>query len=273
MKKKVSKKEFTINEMPHNRPQVFFDIVKNRFSTLLFIGFIVLLFSIPLIITDYLTSIVLSNLKETTNDFIEIQIVIHTQNILYIFGLMILAIGLSGSYKIIRMLIWQEGIIFWDDFKAGIKSNCKYFVITALIIGIFNFAFNYIYYAEKVNQYAFFAVIVAAVFFLPTVIFTLGQTILYNLPYLHITKNSFLLAWRMWYTSIPVLLLNASVIVLLLIPNTIVYLILIFTLPLVVSPMLILFNTLYTDTIFDKFINKENFQEIVDKGIYRNGSN
>ena len=30
---------------------------------------------------------------------------------------------------------------------------------------------------------------------------------------------------------------------------------------------------LYTDTLFDKYINKTNFKEIYDKGIYRNGKN
>ena len=273
MKKQTAKKEFTSNDMPHNRLEVFFDILKNRLSTLLLLGFIIFIFSLPLILIDYLTNITLNNIGSHDTEYFDVQLIIHSQNLLYILGFIILGIGLSGVFKIIRLLIWQEGIIFWADFKDGIKSNCKDFIITALIIGIFNFLFHYIYYDKELNQYAFLAIVVAIIFFLPTIIFTLGQTVIYNLNYLAKTKNSFLLAWRVWYTSVPVALLNGGVIFLLLIPNPTTYLILLITLPIIIAPLLILFNTLYTDTQFDNYINKGNFDEIIDKGIYRNGTN
>lgn len=84
-------------------------------------------------------------------------------------------------------------------------------------------------------------------------------------------KNAILLAWRNFYTSIPVLLLNVAFIVVPFFIENIAYLVYILLIPILIAPLLIMFNMLYTDTLFDKFINKDNFKEIYDKGIYRNG--
>lgn len=272
MKRKISKTEFTIKNMPHNRIQVFFDIIKNRSSMLLLLGIFLFIFSIPLMLIEYFSNVAVSNLDANV-EYNEIAILIHSQNFLIIIGLIIFSIGLAGACKIIRMLIWQEGIIFISDFKNGIKSNAKGFMLTAAIVGILNFLLGVIIYEQEINQFAFLAIIVVIIFYLPTVVFTLNQTVIYNLTYLAKTKNSFLLAWRNWYTSIPVTILNLGIIFLFLIPDSTTYVILTFLIPIIVAPLLTLFTMLYTDTIFDKYINKGNFDEIIDKGIYRNGTN
>lgn len=277
MKNKVSRKDFTEANMPHNRKEVFKDLLINRTSTLFSLGLMMFLFSLPLIAAIIFSNLSISsfdltnleNNKELYNDFLRN---LNTNNLLVLIGLVIISFGISGTYKIIRLLIWQEGIFFYSDFFNGIKSNWKGFALTFFIIGIINFVSQYLFYNVNINEYPFVACVIVIAFFLPCVLFILGQTTIYNMPYLHKLKNSFLLSWRNWYTSIPVVLLNTLFIILpLLIKNVLAYIILIIVIPIIIAPLLILFNTLYTDTIFDKYINKDNFKEIYDKGIYRNG--
>lgn len=277
MKNKVARKDFSEANMPHNRKEVFKDLLINRTSTLFSLGLMMLLFALPLI-----AAIIFSNLSISSFDLTDIEnnqelynkflLNLNSNNLLILIGLIILSFGCAGTYKIIRLLIWQEGIFFYSDFFKGIKSNWKGFSLTFTIIGMINFVSQYLFYNVNINEYPFVACVIVIAFFLPCVLFILGQTTIYNMPYLHKLKNSFLLSWRNWYTSIPVVLLNSLfVIIPLLISNVLAYIILIIVIPLIIAPLLVLFNTLYTDTIFDKYINKDNFKEIYDKGIYRNG--
>lgn len=277
MKKQVATKDFNEANMPHNRKEVFKDIVVNRSSTLFSVGLLILLFAIPLIIIVIFSNLAiskfdLSNLNNNEELYNSFLLTLNTNNLLIIIGLIILSLGLAGAYKIIRLLIFQEGFFFYSDFFNGIKSNWKGFSLTFSIIGLINFVTQYLFYNVNINEYPFIACIVVIAFFMPCVIFILGQTTLYNLSYTNKLKNSFLIAWKNFYTSIPVLLLNTLFIVIpLLIGNLLAYIISLIIIPLFIAPLMILFNTLYTDTLFDKYINKDNFKEIYDKGIYRNG--
>ena len=263
-------KDFTEKNMPHNRPQVFKDILANRTSSLFTLGLLLLFFSLPTIIIILFSNHAISSINKETEleNFIKL---INTQNLLLLLSLLILAIGLAGIYRIVKLLVWQDGILFWHDFKEGIKENSKEFLITFSIIGILNFVGQYIFFNTEIDKNILLVAIVVISFYLPTIIFTLTQTTIYNLPYLAKTKNSFLMAWRNWYTSIPVFLLNTVfVIVPLVITDSIAYLLSMLLIPLLIGPLLIMFNTLYTHYYFDKYINKENFKEIYDKGIVRN---
>ena len=157
------------------------------------------------------------------------------------------------------------------DFFKGVKENLKNFLLTGFFIGLLNLVTQYLYFNVSVSEYAIMACIIVIAFFLPSVLFILGQSIIYKLPYIQMLKNAILLAWRNFYTSIPVLLLNVAFIVVPFFIENIAYLVYILLIPILIAPLLIMFNMLYTDTLFDKFINKDNFKEIYDKGIYRNG--
>jgi hypothetical protein len=270
MSKKRAIKDFTEQNMPHNRPEVFKDILTTRFSTLISLGLLLLLFSLPSIIVVLLSNQAIAsiNKEEKLEAFLKL---INTQNLLLIIALLILSIGLAGIYRIIKLLVWQEGFLFWYDFKEGIKQNSKEFLITFLIIGLLNLSGQYIFLNTDIDKAILLILIVVIAFFAPTIVFTLNQSTIYNLSYLGKTKNSFLIGWKNWYTSIPVIILNIMFIILpVFISNPTAYLIVLLVTPLLFGPLLILFNTLYTHHYFDKYINKENFNEIYDKGIVRN---
>lgn len=273
MRKKEVKKDFNESNMPHNRIEVFKDIVFNRSSTLFSLGLMILLFSIPLILALLFSNMALSSLdlsEYSDEKYNEFLLLINTKNLFSLIGIMVLSLGLSGAYKIIRMLIWQEGIFFINDFFKGIKQNFKGFLLTGFFIGLLNMVCQYLYYNFKITEYAFMASMIVSIFFIPTVLFILNQSTIYNLKYKEKFKNALLISWRHFYTSIPILLLNALFIIFpMFINNTIAYMVIILMIPVIIGPLLILFDTLYTDTLLDKYINSIHFKEIYDKGIYR----
>lgn len=272
MKKERVSRDFNESNMPHNRIEVFKDIMLNRSNTLFSVGLLLLVFAIPLIIAVIFSSQAIGSFNEYTEEnYQQLLLTLNTNNLLVMIGIMILSIGLAGSYKIIRMLIWQEGIFFMHDFFKGIKENIKNFLLTGFFIGLLNLVTQYLYFNVSVSEYAIMACIIVIAFFMPSVLFILGQSIIYKLPYGQLFKNAILLAWRNFYTSVPVLILNAAIVI---IPNflqNLGYILYILLTPIFIAPLLIMFNMLYTDTLFDKYINKTNFKEIYDKGIYRNG--
>lgn len=272
MRRNKENKDFNISNMPHNRIEVFKDILLNRSSTLFSVGIMLLIFAIPLIAIVFFSLQTLANFKEYSEEtYQQLLLTLNTNNLLIMVGLMFFSIGLAGAYKIVRMLIWQEGIFFMHDFFKGVKENLKNFLLTGFFIGLLNLVTQYLYFNVSVSEYAIMACIIVIAFFLPSVLFILGQSIIYKLPYIQMLKNAILLAWRNFYTSIPVLLLNVAFIVVPFFIENIAYLVYILLIPILIAPLLIMFNMLYTDTLFDKFINKDNFKEIYDKGIYRNG--
>ena len=272
MRRNKENKDFNISYMPHNRIEVFKDILLNRSSTLFSVGIMLLIFAIPLIAIVFFSLQTLANFKEYSEEtYQQLLLTLNTNNLLIMVGLMFFSIGLAGAYKIVRMLIWQEGIFFMHDFFKGVKENLKNFLLTGFFIGLLNLVTQYLYFNVSVSEYAIMACIIGIAFFLPSVLFILGQSIIYKLPYIQMLKNAILLAWRNFYTSIPVLLLNVAFIVVPFFIENIAYLVYILLIPILIAPLLIMFNMLYTDTLFDKFINKDNFKEIYDKGIYRNG--
>lgn len=272
MRRNKENKDFNISNMPHNRIEVFKDILLNRSSTLFSVGIMLLIFAIPLIAIVFFSLQTLANFKEYSEEtYQQLLLTLNTNNLLIMVGIMFFSIGLAGAYKIVRMLIWQEGIFFMHDFFKGVKENLKNFLLTGFFVGLLNLVTQYLYFNVSVSEYAIMACIIVIAFFLPSVLFILGQSIIYKLPYIQILKNAILLAWRNFYTSIPVLLLNVAFIVVPFFIENIAYLVYILLIPILIAPLLIMFNMLYTDTLFDKFINKDNFKEIYDKGIYRNG--
>ena len=55
MKLKRAKSDFTVNDLPKNRCEVFADCVKERFLLFLFMGLTLLLFALPLIFVTLLS--------------------------------------------------------------------------------------------------------------------------------------------------------------------------------------------------------------------------
>lgn len=274
---KYSSTDFKESNLPHNRKEVFFDTIKVRFLLYVKIGFILFLFLLPflalnlygkLVVTSYLD--VNGITDETMLYANKVKLII---TLLYIPTFIIFSIGLSGCMKVIKQLIWGEGIIFGDDFKAGIKENYQPFIVTFVLFGLIYLFDSYINTLEI--EYEFIKYIpfgVTFVFVIPVLMYILTQSIMYTNRYTTYIKN----AIYFFIKTVPVSLLYTLVLIILIYPiNTsyipslwiqysVVSVIIIILLPLFISAKI-----LYDFSIYDKFINSKDYPEYVDKGINR----
>ena len=274
----MAKTDFDVSKMPHNRVQVFFDVLKNRFSLLLGTGFAALLFALPLIVLA-----VLRNIKVAEAELIEdvaeraatVFAYVNTFNLTLIAAWAIFALGVAGAFQIVRRLVWQQGVLFRHDFFKGIRENGVHFAVLFAVAGLLNYLLQRtargLYFNDGAwAQAALVAATVAAFLYLPTLPFALTQSTVYNLKMFAKWKNSFLLAMRTAYVSFPVAILNLAPIALTYLPGTAVFVASVLLGPVLFTPLLALFDTLFCDGVLDKYVNKKNFPEIVGKGIWKN---
>ncbi|XFA99029.1 hypothetical protein ACAG96_00260 [Candidatus Izemoplasma sp. B36] len=282
-KNKKAKTDFTIENLPSNRLESFWDIIRNHFSKILELGFILFVSSIPIIINTIITNINVVGIENdyslgliTETDAInQIFSIYNISNLINIFLFLLIGFVLAGCIRIFRKLVWQEGLLFWQDFKVGIVQNYKPSMITLFIIGLLNFILQYLIRLLQMNpnlngiNVILAIVIVITVYMVPLSLMILVQTSIYDLPYTHKVKNGFLLAMR---TAPKTFLFTIILIVpwsILLIKNNTFFLIALVVLFILFLPIEILGSFEYSISIFDTYINKDNYPTIYEKGIWK----
>ena len=280
MKKRMASKDFNISDLPSNRKEVFFDCLKNRYKYLLFSGLILFLTIIPLIVIYFLKSIYLGILVEnfrngamSENEYSQatlIQVLMFDSFV--ILSSFIASIGISGATRVIRQVGWIEPVFFFKDFSDGIKMNYKY-------ISFHLFILSTIYMISDLSTYSdlgimFINYIPMGIFIfvaIPMVLYNIAEANIYNISLLESLKNSFLFLIRSVHISLLFSLGILGVMLLRLIPNIIIVMMIYIILVIFVLPIYYLLWFLYSSYMFDKFININNYPEIVDKGITRKG--
>ncbi len=159
---KQSATDFTYQNLPHNRVEVFFDVVKLHWKSFLLFGLVFLLFCLPTqglsLLRTLLVNQAYANAGELTDQTkVELASKIMsldiTAAILQLPCTMILAIAISGFSKIIKQYCWLENVYFRTDFFGGIKENYRQTGLLALIIGVVYVLSTYsVNYAQVVNN-------------------------------------------------------------------------------------------------------------------------
>ncbi|MCQ3035405.1 MAG: hypothetical protein MJ248_04265 [Bacilli bacterium] len=119
-------------------------LLGTRFRTIISIGLLNILFFLPFIAinivkVNYLSSLVSSMqaVEAATN---EILFMYRNWYLLFdavqIVSIMIISIGLAGSMKIIKTLCYDEPVLFWENFKTGVKENWKNYLLVSLFFSI-----------------------------------------------------------------------------------------------------------------------------------------
>ena len=268
--------------LPRNRFELFKEIVKNQSSTMFKIGFLVLIIMLPLIITFLLSNIkvyeinllLTQGLITETDAINQITGFINARNILFIILVPLTFYVLSGVFNVIRKIVWREGLLFWHDFKKGIKQNGGYFFIISLILAITFFVFNYSLRNELIQHTTqnFISTALSGIAFVIIVVFMpflLHQTIIYNLKVMHKIKNVLIFFSKFFFIFIILAVINVLPFLLLFVKNgTLLLIILLFECILII-PLLIVINTMLTDCTFDSFINHLHFKQIYRKGLMK----
>ena len=277
MKVKKAKTAFTRDDLPKNRWEVFGDCLKERFLLFVYIGLALLIFALPLFFVTVMsdnTSTALYhtfvNAEYTREEYAAlVQSARSMYSLFFIPCYTVLAAGAAGVMQIIRQLVWGEGVFFMQDMIEGIKTNGLYYALIAFLTG--GAAYLQVTFLPiESNKYYVVIPIIASLIFLPPFCFMLSQIVVYKNPFLKYLKNGFLLYIKTVPTTLVFLALFCipAAIGLNLLPFLAKYIILT-AFFLILAPMLLTGWFLYSCHVFDKFVNKQAYPEIYDKGVYR----
>lgn len=275
----------TLNDLPHNRVQAFFDVVKNRYDVLFRIGSLFLLFALPLLVSFFAANIYGNSLLNNYQDgslsqenylssLLQLALIKRAAESV---SLLLFAFPMSAALRLIRRLAYQENIQFGGDYSLGVKGNLKecFGVIALLSLSFFvaSFSFDYgaLFYSSSYGASLAFdlPLFLAGLFFYPLCLFVFAQIPVYSNPLSLSFRNAFLFYGKSIFPSLGIALLFLLPLGVFLIPNIYAVLALSLFLFLVGVPLAMLFFFLYASSLFDRYLNPSAFPSLIDKGIYR----
>ncbi len=283
---KFQRQRYSVNEfddscLPTNRFKQFLDIIKIEWRTLFRIGFILLLFAIPFVIATFFRDFFISAYKSILTDSgasqEEIQSVINVITAIYLgvtaICFVIFSVGLAGVSRVIQNLVYGNGFVFRFDFAFGIKNNGKRFVITALILGIFNFLvqFNSLYFSQASSfifqVIRFFAICLFFIFVLPIALFSMSNHVTYKMTVGECLSNGYKCTFARFLFTFIFSILFYGITFIEWIRHPVFIALAYVLLVILISPLLYLSWRLFAVSTFDKHINKDNYPEIYRKGL------
>lgn len=283
IKPKNAKQDYTYANMPHNRKEVFLDILKLHFADLLRCGFVLLLFALPFCGTTLYKNILVMNFQSQLMShaingeqiLYEIKNAIALKNLITLLEiplLMLFAVGLSGIARVIRQYGWEENVYFKYDFRLGVKQNIKQMLFLAFIIGLVRLLYicfqNLIILSLNGMELCLLIVpsVIMLVVFAPIIGFILVCISIYNNTLSTNVRVGFALYGGNIFKTLVIFICCASLSSIGLIPNIycktiglVVYILLL--------PIIMLGWWLFTYNLLDIKINSVNHPELIGKGI------
>ena len=261
--------------LPHNRKEVFFDLIKHRKMTLFSLSCFVFMFFIPLAVDLFYFNFLES--AAIASDKSEYLFSLFFYSMIIMLPCMLIGfLGLAGGFYVAKKIVWQEGISLASDFFQGIKENWKRALINGFIFGILLFVavVGSSYLLIFASEYPVWcgigigASILMLLMFGTVIALNFTQDVYYQNKFHHTFKNSFhflgLLNWKIFL----VFIFSTGVVVTLGIFNMITLGIGLFLFAILNSVVIILY-TLISHAGFDKYINAEHYPDMVGKGLYK----
>ena len=269
MKSVNEDRDFTLEMLPINSKKQFGFVLKSNWKRFLFLGFILLLFSIPLIVSLLLRDFRAVKLVQGG----ETDLLFTNELFFAIFiipSIVLLFVGLSGLFRIVRNYVWSEGILLRQDFLIGIKQNWLFFTIIGLIFSISYYISYLLSVYININFVRYIPFAIFFILIIPVVFIELSMIVIYKNSFLLFTFNSLKIyikkGWVFLIAELVILLIPALLIVVPM-PLIIKYIVLVFFILVLLSILCFAFQLLST-YIFDELINKTNHQEIYRKGLF-----
>lgn len=261
--------------LPHNRKEVFFDLLRHRKMTLFALSTFTFMFFIPLavdlLIFNFFESVAIANEQE------EYLFSLVFYSMLIMIPCMIIGfLGFAGAFYTAKKLVWQEGTMFASDFFQGIKENWGRAIVNGLIFGIILFGFviggSYLLIFQQAQPILVGVGIGALTLFLLILgmmtVLNFTQDVYYSNPFIYTLKNSFLFIGLLNWRIILLFILSTGGLIALCCFNMIMMAIGLFLFAILNSVVIVLY-TLMSHYAFDKFINAEHYPDMVGKGLYK----
>ena len=281
MKRKIksSATDFLELQLPQTRKDQFFFILKNQYWTLFLLGLLLMLSLLPIIINVYFKNFfengfynlyASGNISKAEYDSAFLYLTIGSSSISTVL-LSVFAVCLSGANRIIKLMIYGEGVVFKEDFKLGIKQNylntfliCFFFGIILTIVRFLSTFF--LEYLIGIPLYIFLAIVVAPIF-----IIALIFTSIYEANVFQCINNAAKLFVHYWWQFILLSIVPLGSIYALSLLGSTTYILSLIQIVLAVFVLPIYLLLLYeiSNSMFDKYINKDNFEDNYMKGLYK----
>ena len=261
--------------LPTTRKEVFFDLLKYRKMSLFALSCYTFMFFIPLAIVlfyfNYLESMAIIAEKY------EYLFSLIFYSMLIMLPCMVIGfIGFAGAFYTAKRMVWQEGISLASDFFKGIKENWKHALINGVIFGLVLFglvvggSYLLIYapVTPVVRGIGLGALILVFMLFGMVIALNFTQDVYYENGYGVTLKNSFSFLGLLNWKILLVFLFSTGAVVTLGLFNLLTLAIGLILFAFTNSVVIILY-TLISHSAFDKYINKEHYPDMVNKGLYK----
>ena len=279
MKKKNRRdinKDYEYSSLPTTRKEAFKDVYRHNFKTIFSCGVMLLLFSLPLI--AFLIVMNIGRLGMNTDTYSEevLESVLLVWDLILNGGVIVLLyvflIGLMGVMRVLKLLVWQEGINFGHDFRVGIKENIKQMTLF-YVFGALIYAATYCVYIFLLQFIIGISLILLfTIIFVPIIFWSFYTINVYQTTFFNYLKNGlFFYAHSIGWTLLFVVVVIWPFFLMFIPMNGYLFLIkypIIILLILFYYPFLLIVGYLYALSKFDKHINQENYPEIYRKGLY-----
>ena len=261
--------------LPSTRKEVFFDLLKYRKMSLFALSCYTFMFFIPLAI-DLFYFNYLESMAIIAEKYEYLFSLIFYSMLIMLPCMVIGFIGFAGAFYTAKRIVWQEGISLASDFFKGIKENWKHALINGVIFGLVLFglvvggSYLLIYapVTPVVRGIGLGALILFFLVFGMVIALNFTQCVYYENGYGVTLKNSFSFLGLLNWKILLVFLFSTGVVVALGLFNLVTLAIGLILFAFTNSVVIILY-TLISHSAFDKYINKEHYPDMVNKGLYK----
>ncbi len=270
-KVRSAKEDFTEQDLPATRKQVFFDCYREQFSLVMRLGFVCVALVLPAVIAmmlkdNYIVSETAKLTEITSETLAPIYYAARMRyGIMSVLTFTLFFAIFAGLVRIIRQFVWREPVFWKEDFAAGLKNDSGRFALVAFFVAVLDYIIGLL--DGSVLTYIFFGIFVGLI--LPVMIWTLLQTVYYKIGFFGSLKNGILY----YLKTLPVTLLLVLVTVLPfwliteLVPIPLVKYLAIFLLGLVYIVPITMIWLLFANKYFDEILNKKQYPSIYRRGL------
>lgn len=261
--------------LPHNRWQVFGDRIKTHFGKFLLCGLILLIFALPLFAVRMYADMSVATLYDkykqellTADEYSSaVATVTLVASALNVVGFLVFAVGLSGVVRQVRQMAWSEPVEFWKDFAVGVKQNVGRYLIVFFVLGVLN-AFDSVVMQTNSDVWSYIPLCLYVFVVFPLALHMLVQVAIYN----HKFGDIFATSAFLYVKTLPISILFSV----LFMSHGLLDMVSVFAVRYVCKmvfvlalPIAVLAWFLYVCSALDKYVNKQSYPQLVDKGVWR----
>ncbi len=284
---KAGKADFTPEQLPKNRVQLFFSMLRVRFSGLIGLNLLYLLFSLPAIawtFINYMAIMSANGIDPETGERLAVEAATMGSTSTYMFQwllgmipcLMISSIGRMGLAYTLRNWARDDHSFVMSDIKDAIKGNWKQALFFGFISGFSLFVgyVCYMYYSSMAVSNMFWLVpqalvIIFVVIWWMATMLLYPMTVTYDMKMRALIQNSFImvlarLPFSVLFWALPTLI---PLLVVFFIPSTIPMLVVALYYILIGYALYQFMTISYANSCFDRFLNPRIEGADVNKGL------